>query len=72
MNLEEKYFSQKASPKDIMDYFEINYFKARATHLNEDEHQYLMDTLLLIHPSFGHAGIRALGKRNHVEFTSFQ
>jgi hypothetical protein len=49
MNLEEKYFSQKASPKDIMDYFEINYFKARATHLNEDEHQYLMDTLLLIH-----------------------
>jgi hypothetical protein len=49
MNLEEKYFSQKANPKDIMDYFEINYFKARATRLNEDEHQYLMDTLLLIH-----------------------
>jgi len=48
MNQEENYFSQQASPKDIMDYFEINYFKARATHLNEDEHQYLMDTLLLI------------------------
>ena len=49
MNQEENYFSQQASPKDIMDYFETNYFKARETHLNEDEHQYLMDTLLLIH-----------------------
>lgn len=49
MKIEKRYFSQKARPKDIMDYFEINYFKARETHLNEDEHQYLIDTLLLIH-----------------------
>ncbi len=49
MNLEKRYFSQKARPKDIMDYFELNYCKARETHLNEDEHQYLIDTLLLIH-----------------------
>jgi hypothetical protein len=48
MKLEEKYFSQEASPKDILDYFAINYFKARETHLDEGEHQYLMDTLLLI------------------------
>ena len=49
MKLEKRYFSQKARPKDIMDYFELNYRKARETHLNEeDEHQYLMDTLLLV------------------------
>lgn len=48
MKLEKRYFSQKARPKDIMDYFEINYSKARETHLDEDEHQYLIDTLLLV------------------------
>jgi len=49
MKLEKRYFSQKARPKDIIGYLETNYFKARQTHLNEDEHQYLIDTLLLIH-----------------------
>jgi hypothetical protein len=49
MKPEERYFSQKARPKDIIGYLETNYFKARQTHLNEDEHQYLIDTLLLIH-----------------------
>lgn len=48
MKLEKRYFSQKARPKDIIEHFELNYFKARQTHLNEDEHQYLIDTLLLV------------------------
>lgn len=48
MKLEKRYFGRKAHPKDIMDYFEINYFKARKSHLNEDEHQYLIDALLLV------------------------
>ncbi len=50
MRLEEKYFSQKARPKDIMEYFEINYLKSCELHnFNEDEHKYLIDTLLFIH-----------------------
>lgn len=49
MKLEDKYFSQKARPKDIMDYFEFNYLKSREIRSDEDEHQYLIDTLLLIH-----------------------
>lgn len=49
MKLEERYFSPKARPKDVIEYFESNYSKARQTHSNEDEHQYLVDTLLLIH-----------------------
>lgn len=43
-----RYLSTKARPKDIINYFEINYGKARDTQLNEDEHQYLVNTLLLI------------------------
>jgi hypothetical protein len=58
MKLEERYFSRKARPKDIIGYFEINYHKSRDLHyLDEDEHRYLIDTLLFIHekrtlPSF--------------------
>lgn len=43
-----RYFGKKTRPKDIINYFEINYSKARDTQLNEDEHQYLVNTLLLI------------------------
>ena len=50
MKLEERYFSQKVRPKDIMEYFEINYLKSRELHsFDEDEHRYLIDTLLFIH-----------------------
>lgn len=54
MKLEERYFSQKARPKDIMEYFTINYLKARELHhFDEDEHRYLIDTLLFIHEKMG-------------------
>jgi len=48
MKLEKRYFTTKVRPKDIVKYLEINYSKARDTKLNEDEHQYLINTLLLI------------------------
>jgi len=43
-----RYYSRKVRPKDIIKCFEINYSKARYAELNEDEHQYLENTLLLI------------------------
>ena len=48
MKLEKRYFSQKVRPKDIMEYFEINYSKAHETHFDKDEHRHLLDTLLLV------------------------
>lgn len=49
MKLEKRYFSQEARPKDIMECFKIKYLKSRELHhSDEDEHQYLMDTLLLV------------------------
>jgi len=42
------YYSKKVKPIDIINYFKMNYSKAREEKLNKDEHQYLVDTFLII------------------------
>jgi len=72
-----KYFSKKARPKDIINYFKMSYSKARDEKLNEDEHKYLADTLLLIlegkkNLDTAERDLGSLGQRHYVEFVSFQ
>jgi len=44
----ERYYSRKANPIDIINFFKMNHSKTREKKLKKDEHQYLVDIFLII------------------------